>query len=298
MKRFNLYDMYELGQSLAPLQGLDGNTEVGTFVFTIYKCRTALVGFLGPDGPFLSSGRRCVSKLISALDNVVPQENFFQHFGSNEQVNDTRAWQLKNALTEFETVVRNEMPDVAAYIVSQKGIYRTDDLIGSAEKQVTASVATMLPPQTIDDLRAAGKCLAYELGTACAFHLWRAVESVIAFHYFELTGTTFAEAGTQRNWGAYIRDLDKAGAHVKVTGMLRHIKDEFRNPQTHPEEQVSVESAQRLFAVAVSAIEQMCISGYGVVSDRVKAAGDVPPPPTYDYLAGPAHSKIYALPEP
>ncbi|WP_426287474.1 hypothetical protein [Luteibacter sp. E-22] len=298
MKRFNLYDMFELGKALAPLQSMDGSAEVGAYAYSIYVARNTLQGFLGPDGPFLNSGRRCVAKVLSALEAVLPQNDFFSLFGSKEVINDSRAWNVKNGLTELETVMRNEMPDVAAYIVSQKGIYRTDDLIGSAEKQVAESILPMLPPQTIDDLRAAGKCLAYELGTGCAFHLWRAVESVIAFYFFELTGKTFGDVGTQRNWGAYIRALENASADVKVTAMLRHIKDEFRNPQTHPEEQVDVQSAQRLFAVAVSAIEQMCMSGYAFLRGCAQDKGLPPPAPTYQFLAGSPRQNIYALPEP
>ena len=79
--------------------------------------------------------------------------------------------------------------------------------------------------------------------------------------------------------------------------MLRHIKDQFRNPQTHPEEQVSVESAQRLFAVAVSAIEQMCLAGYAAVGERAKLEGELPPPLVYDYIVGPAPPQLYALPD-
>lgn len=294
MKRFNLYEMFLLGKALAPLQNMEGTSEVGSYVYPIYLARNSLDAFIAKDGPFLSSGRRCVAKLLDALEHVSPRAHFLSLLGSKDEINEMRSYGVKNALTELETVMRNEMPDVAAYIVSQKGIYRTDDLIGSAEKQVTASVLTMLPPQTVDDLRSAGKCLAYELGTGCAFHLWRAVEAVIGFYYYELTGKTLKEANAQRNWGAYIRALTEAGADVKVTALLRHIKDEFRNPQTHPEDQVSVESAQRLFAVAISAIEQMCLSGYDAACERSKIAGDVIPPPVYAHLIGDGHGKVFA----
>jgi len=60
-----------------------------------------------------------------------------------------------------------------------------------------------------------------------------------------------------RNWGAYIKNLQKAGADTRVVGFLDHIKENYRNPVLHPEESLSPEDTQVLLGVCISAIVMM-----------------------------------------
>jgi hypothetical protein len=173
---------------------------------------------------------------------------------------DHRVRQLGTRAQELETVLAADMPDIASYVVSQKGIYRTDDLISHAERHLTEISQGALPSQACDDLRQAGSCLAYELPTACAFHLWRAVETTMGHYFKRLNGKDFDDAGVTRNWAKKIEALNKQpNVDSKVTTFLDHIRDKYRNPQTHPDQIVSLEDAQRLFNVAISSIEQMLL---------------------------------------
>jgi hypothetical protein len=52
----------------------------------------------------------------------------------------------------------------------------------------------------------------------------------------------------------YIKLLRDHGAEEKVTSLLTHIKDAYRNPVLHPEENYTDEMVQVLFGVCVSAI--------------------------------------------
>lgn len=153
--------------------------------------------------------------------------------------------------------ISNDMPGIAAYLVSKKGIYDTDALIEHAEHHLLPDIRAALPPQAITDLREAGRCLAYENATACAFHLWRAIETVMQEYYSKLTGSTLEKDGIASNWGAYIKGLENANADVKVTAFLDHIRDKYRNPHTHPDVVVTIGEAQGLFGVATSSIDQM-----------------------------------------
>lgn len=281
MKRFDLFTMYNAGKLLGALGAINAETVLQMQTWPLWQARFVLQTLLQSDAPLLSAGRRAASNLIVAINGVLP-EDWQQVSGipANE-IMGHRWWPIVSAANEFETVLRNEMPDVAAYVVAQKGIYRTEDLIDNADKQVAVSVVSMIPPQAVLDLKAAGKCLAYELGNACAFHLWRAVESVIGLYHFYLTEKTLKQAKIQRNWGAYLKALTAAGADQKVSVLLLHIKDEFRNPQTHPDASVGTEEAQRLFSVAISAIEQMLFAGYRVQTKRAQTEGLIPPPPVF-----------------
>ncbi len=142
-------------------------------------------------------------------------------------------------------------------MVSQKGIYSTDELIARAETHVPEKYREVLSGKATDDIQQAGKCLAFEVSTASAFHMWRAVESVMNSYYQALTGKTFAEAKVTRNWGDYIKALDGSKADKKITVFLDHIRAEYRNPINHPDDTLDPEEAFGLFGTALSAITSM-----------------------------------------
>ena len=137
---------------------------------------------------------------------------------------------LVAAARNFETVFESDSPSMAVFWAQQKGIYRTEDLIDHAEMHLPDSVSNYLSSQAKLDLRAAGRCLAFNLPTATAFHMWRALEVTFGEYYVSLTGKSFENAKIARNWGAYIKALNEAGADAKITGNLDHIRAEYRNP--------------------------------------------------------------------
>lgn len=57
-----------------------------------------------------------------------------------------------------------------------------------------------------------------------------------------------------RNWGMYIRLLNNHGADSNITILLTHLKDVYRNPVLHPEENYTDERAQVLLGVCISAV--------------------------------------------
>ena len=260
MKKLNLHDIYNFSKQITPLASLDENANLNlkAVAFTLYFARNSAISMTRDDSPLLGATRRAVGNLIEKIDAVIPRS-----FEEITKIDDSKtlglyeAYSVKKALTELESVLGNDMPGISAYLVSKKGIYDTEALIEHAENHLVPEIAAYLPIQAITDLREAGKCLAYEVSTACAFHLWRAVETVMGMYYQRLTGKTLEDDNITRNWGTYIIALRKAKADPKVTTFLDHIRGEYRNPQTHPEETVSLGEAQGLFAVAMTSITQM-----------------------------------------
>ena len=165
-------------------------------------------------------------------------------------------WLVQRA-KDLETVLANELPGLATYSVSPKGIFSTDDLITNAELQIPEAYRSVLNDKAKADIQQAGKCLAFELPTASAFHMWRSVESVMDSYHEALTRKSFLDAGVTRNWGAYIKALETARAEKKITVFLDHIREEYRNPISHPNEMLELDEAFALFGPAISAIGQM-----------------------------------------
>lgn len=261
MKKINLYEMYTFGKAIAPLSAIEPSKKVRNHLFELWDARQKLISMTTDDSPVLSSARRAINRLIGVIDAALPRDiTDALNIPDEEEFGWLHGPAVSNGVKELESVLGNDMPDISSYVASQKGIYRTDDLIAHAEQQLSVEVRRVISPQACNDIREAGKCLAYELPTACAFHLWRSVETVMQQYYERLTGKTFDTNGVVRNWGAYIIALKKENAEPKITFFLDHIRAEYRNPQTHPDELVSIEEAQRLFNVALSSIEQMVLT--------------------------------------
>jgi hypothetical protein len=263
MKRLNTHSLYLLGQRVIALTNLtykEGMTTTEASVFvTLFRAERALKVQIHSDffSPSLKRSAGAVLRAIYALG--IPNEDEpepevgedpapIQSFALNFLVQKAK---------DFEVVLANELPGLATYSVTPKGVFSTDDLIANAELQIPEGYRSTLSEKVKADIQQAGKCLAFELPTASAFHMWRSVESVMDSYHEALTGKSFADAGITRNWGAYIKALEGAKAENKITVFLDHIREEYRNPISHPNEILELDEAFALFGPAISSIGQM-----------------------------------------
>jgi hypothetical protein len=166
-------------------------------------------------------------------------------------------WQIseiRDAAKEFETVLKTECQAMDTYYVSKKGTYSTKDLVENAHHQIPEPSRASLPSQAKADFDQAGKCIAFDVPTAAAFHLLRGTECVIK-EYYELVVPGPKRANSKmRNWGVYIRLMREHKGDAKVLSLLDHMRDVYRNPVTHPEENYDDESVQVLFGLCISAV--------------------------------------------
>src|ERR1700722_18334325 len=110
------------------------------------------------------------------------------------------------------------------------------------------------PSLAVTDVKAAGRCLAFDLPTSAGFHIARAVETVL-LQYFSVLNI---DRPDYKNLGRYIETLkDKGptkGIDEKVIAALDQFRDLYRNPIMHPDVNLSADEALILFANAQSAI--------------------------------------------
>lgn len=165
--------------------------------------------------------------------------------------------EIRDAAKEFETVLRTECQIMDTYFVSKKGTHSTKDLVENAHYQVPEPSRSKLPDQTKADFDQAGKCIAFDVPTAAAFHLLRGTEAVIRKYYDLIVPGPKKAPLKMRNWGTYIKLLNSHGADANITLLLTHLKDVYRNPVLHPEENYSDERAQVLLGVCISAVVLM-----------------------------------------
>lgn len=159
--------------------------------------------------------------------------------------------QLQNAISQFRPALTAELGRIDVYFVKQKGIHSTRDLIERAERGVPDPHG-LLSDAAKADIQAGGRCLAFELPTASAFHMMRATETVMK--------TLMATAGCSAkdpNWGNYIKAMEDVSVDKKITHHLRQIKDLHRNPISHPDVTLDMGEAQVLWSICISAISAM-----------------------------------------
>jgi hypothetical protein len=162
--------------------------------------------------------------------------------------------EIREAANEFETVLKTECQSMDTYYVSKKGAYSTKDLVENAHHQIPEPSRNSLSKQAKADFDQAGKCVAFDVPTAAAFHLLRATECVIKEYYELIVPGPKRASGKMRNWGVYIRLMRDHGGDSKVLSLLDHMRDVYRNPVTHPEENYSDENVQVLFGLCISAV--------------------------------------------
>lgn len=264
VKKLNTHTVYDLALRVHPLTEIshtDGMT-LKDAIWTLLMARTALLWLGGGDSFFSTSLKRSADSLLDTVHGMgVPRILPWEAEGGEPYnpelvVESWRVSNLNEAAKSFETVLANELPGLATYFVLQKGIYSTDDLLTQADHQLSESVRAALPKKASQDICEAGKCLAFELATASAFHIWRALETVMDAYHEALTGKPFPQEGPTRNWGVYIKALKSASAEIKITSFLDHIREEYRNPISHPSDTVGPQEAVDLFSAGLSAIGQ------------------------------------------
>ncbi len=136
----------------------------------------------------------------------------------------------------------------------KKGAFSTKDLVENAHHQIPKPSRDGVPQITRDDFDQAGKCLAFDVYTAAAFHLLRGTEAVLREYYSLVVPGPKQADPKMRNWGTYIRLLKQHGGSPTIIAVVDHLRDAYRNPVLHPEETFNEERLLALFGLCVSAI--------------------------------------------
>ena len=128
-------------------------------------------------------------------------------------------------------------------------------LLAFGENLFPSDLASKVP-EAIFDAKEAGKCLAYEVPTACGFHVFRVAESVLRKYYSHVTGGTAAPK--VRSLGVYVAALKQMKkGDDKILAALKQMTDLHRNPLIHPETVLTVDESIAIIGIARSAITAM-----------------------------------------
>lgn len=274
MIRVSEYQLYELAVQVHPLTDLSDDLTYNQVWYRWWSARNAIDEIFKQRS--LEFSLRAAMQLYNAITAVVPVE--FKE--AIDKIGDPASgplpaiprWQIsqiRDRAKDFETILHTELDNADTYFILPKGTHKTSVLMFEAHRELPAYVTQDIP-EVVEDFKEAGKCMLFNSGTAAAFHLLRATESVVR-KYLETVAGKPVPAKT-RNWGAYIKLLNKAGARVSITGILQHIKDTYRNPILHPEVLLTPDDAPVLFGLCVSAIIVMANEIKAILSKSLPLA--------------------------
>jgi len=261
VEKINLPLFYKLGAILGPLTEKEAKNstrvDIWLAALPVEKSVYDLLNLF----PTLTVCRGTGKELISDIEEA---GNWMRETPANgwekqDYSADLKFRQIVIKAKEFETVLSAELQTLATYHVTQKGIYSTTDLIERAENILPAPVLSKISPGIIEEIRQSGRCLAFDSGTASAFHMMRATEAVMHEYYISVCKPKPKPIERLGNWGAYIAELQKSPkSEVKeVVAMLQQIKDRHRNLIMHPEVVLTPDEAFTLFEIAQGAIIAM-----------------------------------------
>jgi hypothetical protein len=258
MQSVNEFQFYELAIAIHPLTSAHNDLKYSDIWLDWTSAAEALKKIFQHRALEFCFG--AANELYLAIVGVVPEDfqlaaKKWQELASPEPTLGWVVHPVKRAAEKFETILSAELSNSDTYWISPKGTHKTSMLLKSARSMLPASIIGAVP-EAASDFDEAGRCWLFDTYTAVGFHLMRAIDAVMRSYYRAAVGV---EPKVKfRNWGAYIKRLRGCpNADQKIVDFLDQIKESYRNPVLHPDQNLTAEDAQILFGVAISVVSMM-----------------------------------------
>jgi hypothetical protein len=207
------------------------------------KHRTRLMGLNVTNTAFNSELGHFLETIINLPDN------------EERILNESDVEFLVSNMRRVSDILKFESKSLQAYLIPEKRL-PVDKLISDISSLFGESVYTLLPDITQYDFTQAGKCIAFEVPTAAAFHILRGTEGVLREYYSALIETEEEKL----MWGPMVRGLRELTDEPPPSELLNNldnIRVSFRNPTQHPEKIFDLDEAQDVFNLCVDVINRM-----------------------------------------
>ena len=200
----------------------------------------------------LEHSKSAARDLRAVLNRLIGDATDGDKIDWSKPVESYRVSALRRSISELKTILTRECPTLPLFFIPPKGLHRTADLIRQADLIFPEEVRKLLPNNAIEEIRQAGKALAFDIFTSYAFHMMRAAEILIR----SLVRDYYPNAlkGSQRNLGQYVRLLADNGADPELVRFLDELVRVERNEGIHPEKLLSEVDAEVIVTAARGAI--------------------------------------------
>lgn len=250
--RIHLPYLYAFAEALEGLSQVKAGARLSDLVYSLWtaKQKTEELVHQSVFAASLISSRQAAEALIAALDAQLNNQN-----NPDRQLQYGEAWYIDSAKQQFKIALLAEMGVFPSFFVTQKGGFDTLTLLERPLYLFPVELPSKVP-EAVFDATEVGKAMAFELATACGFHLFRVVESVLRRYYSHLSkGNPTPKVRTIGTYVKKMRQL-KCGEEV-ILSTLEQIASLHRNPLIHPEAILTMEQAISLLGISRSVIGTM-----------------------------------------
>lgn len=269
MRQLNSYRLYELGAKLHSLFSANAQGRVTDMFVPLTETQAMLDSFIKGDTFALETSKADANRLlnkISALFNryfIDPATKQLKSPTGEDRIDAHELSLIHTLVEKFEHALAAELNRIPTYVADKRGIYSTYDLAENAQAIFSDNLRAALSTAAQNEFNAAGRALAFGLGTAASVHMLRAVEIVLKSYYEFFAGPVTAKS--ERNYAIYLKKLatltEEEGTQPRpdkrVVQMLAQIKDHYRNPLVSPENTVSIDEATSLFGMVSALVALM-----------------------------------------
>lgn len=263
MDRFNAETIYELGEAMQALTSLAPNARRGRLFQPAFAACNSLDRLANLSQLTFSAGFVAKAKAFMDFSDKLLNANVDKGevLDDNDQKWQSSIQRLQSMARELVTLFKSECIGLNLYSVEAVLAYDTETLIEQGHQLIPTSLRSGLPEMVKTDLQAAGRCLAFALPTACAFHMSRAAEGVLSLWFEKYIGPKPPKKSDQ-TFGSLVGRAEREAAPLhkpsaSLLSNLKHIKDDYRNPITHPEVEVTVEESHKLVPLYCGVIIDM-----------------------------------------
>jgi hypothetical protein len=265
LKRVNLLEYFELAELLAQAKratSLD-SSKGGSLYGALWNLPAKLRDFLQQDNGF-STSKHAASDLANTIENWI-STNIWPDgkFSAEHFEKDFSNWEyggIPKKIESFRSVFEAESHDVDVYSVGQIAIYKTQALVANGSHVIASEYREEMSAEALKEFDDAGRCLAFDLPTACGFHALRGTELVMD-EYLRSFGVT----KKMKSWNDYILAFQKLRESTdanqkpseKVSAMLDRMRSLDRNPLMHPREMLDGVGANHVFSLAAITVVEM-----------------------------------------
>lgn len=270
VKVVDQYPIYELGAALQrvkatassltdasdPRQQARGDASFA-LLFAEHHLQSLLNGGALKVSYCLKSASALLADIQALYQSVMEQDSRVPLGG------DWRWNALLSDINVFEHQFSAELKQMSVYAVPRRGIYDTALLIDSADGHLPDPALERSPEFVRSEFKAAGRCLAFGLFSASAFHALRAAERALKQYYIAFLGEPKKQDMTMGLMTSHLRDrvnLTDLSLPKPEEETLRTIGDVVsfdRNPLTHREMDLEEIDALLLFNRAQGMISMM-----------------------------------------
>ena len=170
------------------------------------------------------------------------------------RITEEEAEKIKGIMHDFYITLKAEISELEAYIITEKRL-NVDKLINDIKSLMAPNVFDELNSIAQYDFNEAGKCIAFDLPTAAAFHSLRGIEGTLRM-FFELITKT---PPLKLMWNGMVSQLRTHTSPTpnEILDHLDSIRRNYRNPTAHPDKIYDIDGVQDLFSEAIAVINQM-----------------------------------------